>query len=65
MERLGQVVTPALASYAQYVTFLYSCSDYATSYFIPQTVCRARFAIVSFSYALFYSDKQICPSFKC
>lgn len=27
-------------------------------------LCRARFAIVSFSSALFHSDKQICPSFQ-
>jgi len=38
MEGLDQVLTSALASCAQYVTFHYSCSDYATSCFIPQTV---------------------------
>lgn len=59
MGRLGQIVSPALASYTQYVTFLYSCSDYATSYFIPQTVRRARSATVSFSCALLYSDSSL------
>lgn len=58
VERLGQVVTSLLASSAQYVTFLHS-SGYATSYFIPQTVCWARCACLFFQCLVLFRQADL------